>query len=149
MSIDVTHIRVPALWRRLAAIFYDSLLLAAILVLAAALVVIPLGLGLGIEAEALRHQWGFRLYLCAVPMIFFCGFWMHGGQTLGMRAWKIQVVRTDGNPLTLPVALLRLATALLSWIVLGGGFLWSLVDRDGLAWHDRLSGTRLIMVERA
>jgi len=147
MPIDLTQARTPALWRRLAAIVYDTFLLVALLVLAAALVVVPLGLGLGIEVDA--HHPLFRFYLFGVvPMLFFCGFWIRGGQTLGMRAWRIRVVTAEGNPLTLGATLLRLVAAVLSWAVLGGGFLWSLVDREGLTWHDRLSGTRLVMLER-
>ena len=40
-----------------------------------------------------------------------------------------------------------LLTALLSWGALGAGFLWILVDRNQLAWHDRLSGTRLVLLK--
>jgi uncharacterized RDD family membrane protein YckC len=150
MSVDLTQARTPALWRRLAAILYDLFLLTALLVLAAAFVVLPLGLGFGIEVDTLRHHPLFRLYLFGlVPAVFFCGFWTRGGQTLGMRAWRIRVVNAEGNPLTLGAALLRLSTSLLSWAILGGGFLWSLVDKEGLAWHDRLSDTRLVMLERA
>jgi uncharacterized RDD family membrane protein YckC len=32
----------------------------------------------------------------------------------------------------------------LSWLPLGLGFFWVLFDRDRRAWHDRLSGTRLV-----
>jgi uncharacterized RDD family membrane protein YckC len=149
IPIDLTETRAPALWRRLAAILYDSLLLLALMMLAAALVVIPLGAGLGIGVDTLRHHPLFRLYvLVLVPALFFCGFWMGGGQTLGMRAWRIRLLRADGTPVTLGAALLRLAAALLSWGVLGFGFIWCLVDHEGLAWHDRLSGTRLVMLER-
>jgi uncharacterized RDD family membrane protein YckC len=149
MTTDLTQTRTPGLWRRFAAIFYDALLLTALLAFAAALVVVPLGKGFAINSNALSHHPLFRLYLFGlVPALFFCGFWLHGGQTLGMRAWRIKVVRTDGQPLTLWTALLRWLTAILSWTVLGGGFLWSLVDRERLTWHDRLSGTRLILLKK-
>ncbi|MEJ1377571.1 MAG: RDD family protein, partial [Candidatus Sedimenticola sp. (ex Thyasira tokunagai)] len=38
--------------------------------------------------------------------------------------------------------------AIISWLALGLGFLWLLVDRKNRTWHDRLSGTRLIMLEK-
>jgi uncharacterized RDD family membrane protein YckC len=44
--------------------------------------------------------------------------------------------------------LARFAAAGVSLAALGMGFLWVLVDRDRLAWHDRWSGTRLIVVDR-
>jgi uncharacterized RDD family membrane protein YckC len=33
-------------------------------------------------------------------------------------------------------------------LCLGLGFLWVLYDRDKLAWHDRLSGTRLVRLPK-
>jgi uncharacterized RDD family membrane protein YckC len=148
MPIDIENTHTPALWRRLAAMVYDGLLLLALLILAAAVAVLVLGLGLGIPTPTLSAHPLFRLYLLAVILAFFCGFWLHGGQTLGMRAWRVRVVRDDGAPLTLGRALLRLAAATLSWAALGIGFLWSLIDPDRLTWHDRLTHTRLVMVEK-
>ncbi|KOR31616.1 hypothetical protein TI05_12450 [Achromatium sp. WMS3] len=135
----------PSLWRHLAAIGYDWLLVTALLVLAAALIVIPLGL-LGIDVDRIRQHTAFRSYLfLVIPMVFFCGFWMYGGQTLGMRTWKIKVVRFDGMPLRFQDALLRFISAILSVAMLGMGFWWCLVDAQHLTWHDRFSATRLVL----
>lgn len=65
-----------------------------------------------------------------------------------MRSWRLRVVRNDGAPLNGSDALKRLLCALLSWLPLGLGYLWILVDRDRLAWHDRLSGTRLVLLAK-
>lgn len=147
MSLAIDQAQRPGLGRRLAAIGYDGLLLAALLILADALVVIPLGL-LDIGADKLGQHPLFRGYLLLVILAFFSGFWMRGGQTLGMRAWRLRLVRMDGNPVRLADSLKRLGAACLSWLALGLGFAWILVDREGLAWHDRLSGTRLLLVPR-
>lgn len=128
--------RVPGLARRLAACLYDGLALAAVWMIAGALWVAFS------RAPAPPGDWWFRGYLLAVAALFFVGAWMRG-ETLGMRAWQLRVVAADGRPPGWRPALLRFVTALLSWAVAGLGFLWVLVDRDGLAWHDRLSGTRL------
>lgn len=136
---------VPGLVRRLAIVFYDLLLLFGLLILASALVVLPLGLGFGIEMQG-DHPL-FRLYLGLLILWFYCGFWVHGGQTLGMRTWRVRLVDFEGRTLGWRQALVRFAAAILSWAILGLGFLWILVDRDRLAWHDRLSRTRLVMVE--
>ena len=125
---------------------HDSLLLVAIFTLAAALVVLPAGLLF--DARVPDGHPLFRAYLVAISLGFFCGFWMRGGQTLGMRAWRVKLVRKDGLPISLRDALLRYFAALLSWAPLGAGFLWILVDPQRLAWHDRLSGTRLVMLSR-
>ncbi len=132
----------PGLLRRLAAMGYDALLLGAILILAGALVVLPLG-----KAVA-TGSLGFQIFLLAVIYGFFVGFWVFGGQTLGMRAWRLRVVREDGTALTLRDASLRFVAAGLSWACLGLGFLWVLLDPQQRAWHDRLSRTRLILVDK-
>ncbi|HEY9147061.1 MAG TPA: RDD family protein [Thiobacillus sp.] len=131
------------LWKRLAALFYDGLLLFALLMLAIA------------AAFALKggvvdaHHPLFRLYLLMVTGLFFCGFWVAGGQTLGMRSWRLRVQRRDGRPLGWWQALGRFLLALPS-VGLGGiGLWWLLVDRDGLALHDRLSGSRVVELPKA
>lgn len=135
----------PGLLRRLAAILYDALGLFGVLVVASALVVLPAGLLLNTRIPP--DNLGFRLYLLAVLVGYFTWSWVKGGQTLGMRIWRLRVLRMDGTGLRVPDALLRLLAALLSWAVLGLGFLWVWVDPQGLAWHDRLSATRLFRVE--
>jgi len=57
-------------------------------------------------------------------------------------------VREGGSALTLRDALARYGAAVLSLLPLGLGFWWALVDPDRCAWHDRLSGTRLVLLPR-
>lgn len=137
--------------RRLAAIFYDTILVIALLLMAITLVVIPLDLIVGwdsVDKESLRYNPFYLAYLFCVMAGFHILFWIRGGQTLGMRAWRLRVVRNDGAGLGFRDALLRYLCAILSWAALGLGFLWILRDRDKLAWHDRLSKTRLVMVQK-
>lgn len=130
------------LLRRLGAIFYDSLLLLAVLFVA--------GLPLPLIPESVRLdpwvRYATLAYLLLVSFVFFGWFWTHGGQTLGMRAWRLRVISEDGEPVGWQRAGRRFAWSILSWAAAGLGFLWSLADRQRLAWHDRLSGTRLILV---
>lgn len=128
----------PGLLRRLAACLYDALVLTAVEMGAA-----------GLWVAAVRHavepgDVAFQAYLLAVAAVFFCGFWRRG-ETLGMRAWRLRVEGPDGRPPGWGRALGRFAAAILSWAAFGLGFLWVLVDRDRRAWHDRLSGTRLVL----
>ncbi len=137
--------------RRLAAMFYDTILVMAVLLMAMTLVVIPLDLIVGwdsVDKESLRLNPFYLAYLFCIMAGFHILFWMRGGQTLGMRAWRLRVVRDDGEGLNFRDALLRYLSAILSWAALGLGFLWVLVDRDNLAWHDRLSKTRLVMIQK-
>ena len=133
--------------RRLAAIFYDTLLITALLMLVTWLL-LPLTGGRAIVAETPGWLLAYRGLLIAVLAAYFGLCWTRGGQTLGMLAWRIRVVRENGARLRWRDAGLRLAAALLSWIPVGLGYLWLLVDREGLTWHDRLSKTRVVNTER-
>ena len=74
--------------------------------------------------------------------------WRRGGQTLGMRPWRLKLVAASGNP-GWTALWLRYAVGLLSLLACGLGFWWAWLDRDGRAWHDRASGTRLVRVPKA
>lgn len=143
--IDISQADAPGLLRRLAAVLYDSLLICALLIFLHMLVVIGLMWLGGFDPALLAGNPFYIAFWCAVPALFFVWFWSHGGQTLGMRVWRIKVVTVDGDSLGLAAGMRRFAAALLSWAALGLGFLWVLVDRHKLAWHDRLSGTRLVV----
>lgn len=127
------------LLRRLIAILYDSLLVVALIFVLS----VPLIILNGGEPIPARTFW-YRGYVLAIGGGYFAYCWLRGGQTLGMKSWRIRLVSADGGAVSARQALVRVATSLLSWLPAGAGYLWSLVDRDSLAWHDRLSGTRLI-----
>ncbi len=134
------------LLRRIGAMLYDTLLLLAVLMLVTGV----LHLATGGEAIVGRTHpvlvWFYRAVLVASVVGFFGLFWTRGGQTLGMAAWHLRVERLDGRRLTWGDTVRRLAASLLSWAPAGLGFLWILFDRDRRAWHDRLSGTRVLRV---
>jgi len=105
----------PGLLRRLGAMAYDILLLLALLMmLSYPYVWLTGGVKPGLFVKTL-----YQLYLLAICFLFYGGFWVRGGQTLGMRSWRIQLVRSDGGPITWSIALKRFAYALLSLLCLG------------------------------
>ncbi len=130
------------LLRRLAAILYDLFLLTALwwLVTAAFLLLT--------DGEAIQRGstlfYLYQLALITAALLFFVGFWSHGGQTLGMRAWRFKVVRNDGARMRYTDSLKRAAAALVSLAPAGCGFWWAAIDPESLAWHDRWSGSRLL-----
>src|SRR5690606_21652839 len=69
--------------------------------------------------------------------------WRRGGQTLGMRPWRLRMVGADGGAPAWRALAVRYAVGTLSLLAAGLGFWWAWLDRDRLAWHDRASGTRL------
>lgn len=131
---------VASLSRRLLAIFYDFLLLLGILfTVSACAVAINRG-------EAVTHPL-YYLALLATTFVFYGWFWTHGGQTLGMRTWKIQIITDNGEKITWKRSAIRFAAAILALLPAGIGLLWMLFDSERLAWHDKMSSTRLISLK--
>ncbi len=150
---ELARASIPGLPRRLATMLYDLMLVCGVLVMAAALFVIPIqavtGAAVGGETTIggpLRLV--FQVWLLAVILLYFGYFWSRGRQTLAMRAWRTRLIRDDGADLTGMDALRRLAFATITLLPLGAGVLWVLFDRDGLAWYDRLSRTRPVLLAK-
>ncbi|MEO7916346.1 MAG: RDD family protein [Dokdonella sp.] len=140
---------------RLAAIGYDLMPLIGIWMLVALLAMVGLQLATGstdvVVKDAVAHRdwlyWGaLRLGLLAATAAYFILSWRRGGQTIGMRAWRLHLVSSDGSPISNQQAWQRFGMAFLSLVALGLGFIWCLIDRDRRAWHDIVSRTRLIRV---
>jgi uncharacterized RDD family membrane protein YckC len=128
--------------RRALALAYEALLLAALL-LAASLPYAVLVHG----AEGAWTRPLFQLYLVALCGCYFVWQWRRGGQTLAMKTWRLRLVTRGGAALGWSQAARRFAFALPGTLALGAGFFWALVDREGLFLHDRLAGTRIIMID--
>jgi uncharacterized RDD family membrane protein YckC len=137
----------PGLFRRLFAIAYDCILLSAVLFIAAAIVT-ALNQGEAIKPGNSLYPL-FVLVLFVLCYLYFAWFWIHGGQTLGMKTWRMQL-RIDnggestGRQIDWKIAAIRFAAAILSWGIFGLGFLWALVDKHNRCWHDLISNTVII-----
>lgn len=154
----------PGLRRRVAGIAYEGLLLLGVLSVSFIVPHLALGMGLGLVAPG----WLLFLHFFGVLGGYFVWYWHHGGQTLAMQTWKMQLVRVDGGKPSLQQLLLRYVLAwsipllmvyavqhLLAslphqvphWYPLLGalaGLVWAFFDRDRQFLHDRLAGTRII-----
>jgi len=150
------------LGRRMACFVYEGLLLFGVLMAAGLLYS-----GLTGQRHAMLGRHGLQAFLFVVLGVYFSWFWTHGGQTVAMKAWRIRLLRTDGEPVGLVRAGARYA---LSWLwfgpallmlwwghadalgpifaVLGAGVIgyaaltWLHADRQ--FWHDAVCGTRLV-----
>lgn len=143
----------PGLGRRLAAMLYDSFLLFAIGWCVTAVAVFMRATTVGadaIQASGRAAVAGpvLQLALATAFVAFFGWFWTHTGQTLGMQTWRLRVQQPSGAAITWRQALLRLGCATLSLLALGAGYWWALVDREGCTWHDRCSGTRIVLLPK-
>jgi uncharacterized RDD family membrane protein YckC len=79
---------------------------------------------------------------------YFALSWSRGGQTIGMKPWRLRVVRGDGASPDLTQSLLRFGVALISLAALGIGFWWALFDAQRRTWHDIAAGTVVVRLEK-
>lgn len=136
------------LLRRLGAVVYDTLLLAAVLMIATAFF-LPLTGGKAVtSASGPLLEWTYRGVIGGLIVLFYGSFWTRRGQTLGMASWQLRVEREDGGTLTWGDTFRRLAAAVLSLLPAGLGWLWIVVDPGKRAWHDRLSHTRVVFMPK-
>jgi uncharacterized RDD family membrane protein YckC len=81
----------------------------------------------------------------AISVLLWAGyqylFLVYGGRTLGMKLTRTCLCTFKGRGLTFRQRQSRVMALYLSVLSLGMGVLWSLVDVDGLCWHDRISQT--------
>ena len=140
-------LKYAGLIRRLLAIIYDLFLLIALLFIATA-ILMALNQGNAIERGQPLYPF-YIVYLLTISFIFYGWFWTHGGQTLGMKTWKMRVQQDNGQAITWALALIRFITAILSWSAAGTGFLWSLFSPKKRTWHDIASRSVLIDLRQA
>ena len=86
--------------------------------------------------------------LWAVAGVYATLSWRRGGQTLGMRPWRLKLVTADGGTAGWKALWLRYLVGLLSLAAGGLGFWWAWIDRDRRTWHDRASGTHLVRLPK-
>lgn len=122
----------PIGWR-LAAAVYDLFPVLSLLLATGALAMFATGGNLD------YHSWWYFPLLVLVVAGYFVVSWRNGGQTIGMRAWRLRVVDANGTSPTYAACALRFAVA-----VTGISFVWCLIDRDRRAWHDIAAKTRLV-----
>jgi len=134
-SIRTVYAGIP---RRIGAFTYDILLLMALLFVATS-VLMPFTHD-AVHSGNLLYQ----VYLCMITYFFYGWFWTHGGQTLGMRAWKIRVERIDGSNLDWKTATVRFV---LGFLLFGIGLLWCPFDPQNRALYDKLARTHVARVK--
>ena len=147
--MNISYVENPSagITPRLAAMGYDSLILLAIWFVVAGIHAAILGEP---GTEQNNHM-QFTLFpaIISSTFLFYFWFWTHGGQTIGMRAWRIKVVheKLDGSPVTLGQCVIRLAVGTLSLICFAGYF-WVFMNSNRDTWHDAASNTRTICLPK-
>lgn len=155
--------------RRLGALIYDALLLMALIVIAG-FVALPFTGG---EAPSPGNPF-YQTYLFVLSYLFFAWFWTRGGQTLGMRAWRLRVQNEDGSAISWSQSLLRFMAGIASLVLLGLGFYltrnepmsrlyiagiaswvvfalsycWIFIDKHSMAWQDHFSHCKVVVLPK-
>ncbi|PXV57185.1 Uncharacterized membrane protein YckC, RDD family [Dyella jiangningensis] len=160
-AITATDVYCP-LWRRLLALLYDLLAVLAIVMVVGYVCQRVTG-GTAVSGDGHAHiAWWYQPLQALVVSAYFLASWLRGGQTLGMRPWRIRVSGANGQRITPTQAIIRLLVAALPMLLLA---LAPLVGARGAAWavviawiawfgvaafdsrkravHDMLAGTEL------
>jgi len=117
-SATATAVYCP-LWRRLIALVYDLLAVVAI-VMVVGYVCQRITGGTLVSTDGHAHvAWWYQPLQALVVSGYFLASWLRGGQTLGMRPWRIRVTDVDGRRITPPQAVARLLVAAAPMLLLG------------------------------
>jgi uncharacterized RDD family membrane protein YckC len=131
------------LLKRFAACLYELLILLAIWMITAFIFIWLFG---DATANAKRYGLQFVLWLAAGAYFLWC--WCKSGQTLATLAWKMRLVNSNQTNLTAKQAAMRYALATVSFLALGLGFLWAIIDKEHCYLHDRLLKSRFVTVDK-
>jgi uncharacterized RDD family membrane protein YckC len=132
---------------RIFAALYDLLPLLGIWFVAGLLALLVTGGAL--DPYSAAHRIVVQAFVFALTAAYFVVSWVRGGQTIGMRAWRLRVVDDQGSPLPAMRALLRFVIALVSVAALGAGFWWALIDPRRRTWHDMAARSLVLRANAA
>lgn len=150
------------LWRRMTALVYDALIVVAIVMVVGLLCQVATGGKLiSTGAHTVIPVW-YQALQGLVVAGYFVSSWLRGGQTVGMRAWRIRLTDAHGNGVSMRHALIRLGMAAAPlallvlanplglkstlWAVLAAWAVWfavGLFDRRRRALHDVVALTEI------
>ena len=124
---------------RLTALLYDFFPLLGLWFFAGAI-----GLSVAGDENRFARNFVIQMLVLLFTASYFVISWTRGGQTIGMRAWRLRLTNDDGSRVTVPRAVLRFVLASLSFALLGAGFWWQFVDREKRTAHDAIAHTRMV-----
>lgn len=144
--------------RRLAAMIYDALVATAVGMCAAMVLIVVLVVSLKngwldmngysepneLLGESMLYKSIIQVWVGLWIAGFFLWFWKRGGQTLGMRAWRLRIFSTSDEPVTWGRLILRLIASL------GGlGTLLVLFDvKNKQSLQDRVAKTEVLKLTK-
>ena len=149
------ELRKASLLRRLAAMFYDSLLNIALLMVTTGIYMMISKKVIGSETYKQLNDTGgtigdplLTVVLMLVLFLFYGYFWTRTGQTLGMQVWHLRVQTNEGKPISWNQALIRVLFAFISASIFGLGYLWMLIDKKNRTLHCLASKTEVVRIPK-
>lgn len=132
-----------ALGWRVLALVYDALPLVPLLMLSSA-AFLALSGGRTVERTPGLAALEFVAYW-AIVGAYFVFSWRRGGQTMGMRPWRLRLVADDGGAVPTRALWLRYAVASVTPVLC---LLWCLVDAQRRGLHDLAARTVLVRLDK-
>jgi len=141
------------LWKKLAAWVYDLLASLGVFILALtvgylAIYLVSLPWTGNDKAEVLSNSLNsnplWLIYLASAVQYYYVWCWVKGGQTVGMRTWRLKLCKTNGDLLSWKEAYIR------SFISFAGvALLWSIFDSQKRGWHDLPNDSRVVLLPKS
>lgn len=153
----MTVYKFAGFWRRLVAYMIDGFILSIILIILGIIAVVAYFAGaMSGNSGALMARMMNPEQLSAITLsiwvlstllniIYFTYFYGTSGRTPGKMLMGLQVVTSEGKPLSFGIAFLRSVGYLVSSFVFCLGFIWIGFDKKKQGWHDKIAGTVVII----
>ena len=127
-----------SLFKRLLAIFYDLVLLATMFLVASAIAIV-----FNEHKAFASGNYIMPLWLIFVTSLYYCISWKSSGQTLGLKAWGLKLVKLDGSDFTWLEVITRFFISLILFCTIVG-FLWLLFNKNRLTIYDIVTKSKII-----
>jgi uncharacterized RDD family membrane protein YckC len=150
--MSISDYKPAVLWRRIAAMVYDFLLVVALSLFYFAIAV---GINVaihGVPEQGQRVEWGQFKFIVFVGWIyfiifFFCFFWNKSGQTLGMKTWHLKTFNNQNQFPSYREGFIRCLIAPFSLLLFGIGYWWMFTNPERQTFHEKMSGTRTFLIK--
>ncbi|MBL4773655.1 MAG: RDD family protein [Alcanivoracaceae bacterium] len=127
---------ITPIWKHFSAFIYDLFPLVGIFILTS-FIVLLFRKGENVEPFS---AW-FIVLIYSEIAFYYIYSWKKGGQTLGMRAWKMKIIPNQSNQTNISwtQAFMRFFIGVISTLFLGTGLFWKLFSKRKLSWMDIIS----------
>lgn len=129
------HTAAPV-WKRFFALVYDGLILIGLWLTSGFLVVLA--------TSGAPPIWLTQAILFLITFGYLIVSWVKGGQTLGLRAWRLQVIEEHQIKVTWTSAIMRTVSGLITLAPLGLTLMTAFLNAERKTVYDRWSHTQII-----